>query len=281
MRGKGLVVALGLIVLALPAMAEVILEYGYKPGLTYRTNLTTTSEIDASSDDPQVAPMLHAMKDLVQTMTMIYDQTFHSPDPEGNLPFETVLTDVEITTTAGGQSMPVPPGAYDSLKGMKMTGAMSPTGQMTGTSIEAAGQAPGVTAESLTEPLNALTAVLPDHGLAPGDTFQSTGTVALPAHLGAGEAPTGTQTFTYTLRTISEQEALFDLASTLTLTGTGDEGTLSVSGSGTGTATFDRAGGFFREMVLKQHMVLSLTQPMALTMEVHTVLEAATTITGD
>ena len=82
MRGKGIVGALCLFLLALPTLAGDTLEYGYKPGSTYRTNLTMTSEIDASSDDPQVAPMIHAMKDLVQTMTLTYDQTLQPPDPE-------------------------------------------------------------------------------------------------------------------------------------------------------------------------------------------------------
>lgn len=281
MRGKGLVGPLCLVLLALPALAGVTLEYGFKPGLTYRTNLTVTSEIDASSDDPQLAPMLQAMQDLTQTLTVIYDQTFQPPDPEGNLPFETTLTEIEITTMTGGQLVPLPAGTYDPLKGMKMTGAMSPSGRVSGASIEAAGSAPGVTAESLTESLSVLTAELPDQELSPGETFQWTSKITLPAHLGAGEPVAGEQTSTYTLRTIADTEAIFDVATTLKLAETGQEATLSANGSGTGTATFDRVSGFFREVSLKQHMILSLTQPMVLTMEIHTVSEAATTIAGE
>jgi hypothetical protein len=55
----------------------------------------------------------------------------------------------------------------------------------------------------------------------------------------------------------------------------------SMSAEGTGTALFDLDKGFFTESTAKQHMKMSMTQPMAMNVEGDTTAEAKTSVKAE
>jgi hypothetical protein len=183
-------------------------------------------------------------------------------EKDGSLPVEYRIVDSEVQMTMAGQPIEVP-GVKDSFsKGQSLKGRLAAGGrtlELGETSIDSAPGLPPGTAQRIAQAMPAL----PDRELKVGDSFEVPIKLSLPGLPMAGRMDTSS-TCVYTLKTLTDAAALFDM--TTTVTGTyGDEGgermKLTLAGGGEGKAVFDLKEGIFTDSSTSMKVNMAMEMP--------------------
>jgi hypothetical protein len=254
---------------ALPGTAAagdaVELRYGYEAGRSYRSVIESVAEARVSTADPKVLAELEALRDLRQTTTMAWSQSFRAGEGEGALTFEATLTELGVSLRLEGEETPIEAAPLAALLGLSLGGSMDARGNLSEVRVLSGDGAGG--ASPMGEEMATLSPVLPESSLSPGESFQWERAVVFPAPLGLGEEIEGTVTVTYTLRKASKRKAHFDLRAEIGFTPGEAAEALALSGSGEGEAVFDLEGGFFASSELTLATSRELNRPAGAKLE--------------
>jgi hypothetical protein len=257
------------------AASGVELRYGYEAGKSYRSVVESVSEARVSSEDPELLAELEALRDLRQTTTMEWSQSFFVGEEEGAIAFEATLTELGVSLRLEGEETPVSAETLAPLQGLSLGGSMDARGRLSQVRVLSGG---GAGAAQTGEEMAALSPVLPEGPLAPGESFQWKRAVVFPAPLGLGEEIEGTVTVTYTLRKASKRKAHFDVRAEINLAPGEAAEALALSGGGEGEAVFDLEGGYFTTSELTLKTSRELSRPAGATLEGTTRLVTKTAV---
>lgn len=272
---RGVLIALAAITVPSAAPDSIRLRYALVPGASYEQIVSTSMQISTSIDGlpPESAAMVQAMMgDMKQEMTMKIVLDVGQRSPDGSLPIHSRVEDANITMTLAGQPLQIP-GVSDKIKGLTSKGRMASDGRMVDVEVEGLQEIAGAPA-GLEKSLSQNMPGFPDRDLKIGDSFDVPVRMSLPAlMMPGGESGDIDSKGVYTLRSLSDAEALFDVRQTVS-TGGGSNGTgssagarsagsgsgdLRLQGGGTGIAAFDRKEGYFRSVTIDMNLEVELS----------------------
>jgi hypothetical protein len=273
-RGRAVITlgAAGLILTALllsaaPASAgadTVRFRYALRPGAAYEQRVSTAFTVQVQMDGlaGEQAEMAQAMmKDLKQEMVMTTTLQVGPKEQDGSVSFETKVSDASVKMTMAGQPIDVP-GLADKLKGMTIRARRTADGKIEELQSGGAEALSGLP-QQIRRSLATAMPEFPDREMRVGDSFEVPVEVALPGMPMAAGADLKS-TAVYTLRSLGEAAAVFDVRQTMHVGAggaVGETAAITVSGTGTGTASFDRAEGIFTSSHVDFHMEMTMEMP--------------------
>ncbi len=254
-----------LLAAALPSWAEdrsVSFRYALRAESTYDMTMTVSLGMQVSIDGlPEQAAALAALgRDVSQELRMKTVVSTASPDKDGSLPLEGRIADLQGKVTVGGQVIEMQ-GLADNLVGKAaFRGHVAQDGRVLRLDVEGIEGLASEPKEMLQQLVRALP-TLPDRSMKVGDSFEVPFEYELPAFGGGNLATRAVAT--YTLRSVEDEVATFDLRLAMSAGANGGSSpgmNLDLNGSGLGSAVFDRKEGIFRSV--RADITLSMAMDM-------------------
>jgi hypothetical protein len=265
-RTASVLFATALLIATVPAAhaaapGSVTLRYALQPGMAYdqAASMALELRVDPSSLPPAMSGMLQSMVgDVKQEISLKGRIDVGQKANDGSLPIKYKVLEARAVLNHAGQIKEMP-GVASAAGQPPTAGQVSADGRQV-TIESAAGAGDGTLPHALHDQLTQALPTLPAGALTPGKKFDVIVPMTLFGGMGKG-AEKANARWTYTLRTLAQDEALFDVLESLpeNASMTMSSGPVfHLSGGGKGEATFNLKEGIFTSMKLDTNIQMTV-----------------------
>jgi hypothetical protein len=238
------------------------MRYGLKPGTAY--DQTFTLNFGMAFDPSTPAALLSLLQsfagEVKQQVEMKARLETTSGAGDGSLPFTYKVVEAHGSVTHSGQTKPIGSLAEAAAK-PPANGSVAADRRRI--ALAAAADPKDASQNRVADRLAESLPVLPDKDLAPGQSFETVTTLALPGP--SGKERRTEAKWIYTLKSLDAKEAVFDVVQKIPEAAQlqiGQDKSAAMSGGGTGRAVWNRAEGTFTSLHIDTDMTIDFDLPL-------------------